>query len=113
MASVRHEVLLKGRIINTAAPAADANIFSTGISVSEYSSTLRVYACFSNAGVLSVYRTIGAVNLAEKLNSGDVLIANSAYTFSIPVQSDSLVNFRYSAAAGTIVTLIVEEVSSE
>jgi hypothetical protein len=60
-----------------------------------------------------VFRTIGSTDLSEVLNNGTALVAGASYMFNVPLQSDTTVNFRYSAATGNTIVFIVDEVSSE
>jgi hypothetical protein len=95
-------------IFNTATPAANVDLIVDIVPVKNATS-LRVTALFSAAGVLSVQLKQGAVTIVGELNSGQNLLADCLYCFTIPAWSDTTVNFRYSAGSGTTLLFKVDE----
>ncbi len=99
---------VKGSVFDTAV-VADINIFSSDIEPIYTPTTFRIYACFDDAGVLTVMRTVGVDTFSEELNGGGALAANSAYTFDIVVEIGDSINIWYSVGA-TCKSLKVVEV---
>lgn len=109
MAVVYGELLLRARLFNTATPGSTVELLPLGITVTDGTTILTVYCCFSASGVLSVERTVGGVTVSEKLNSGDALDAGCAYMFDVSIQSDTTINFKYSAGTGTTYIFVVDQ----
>lgn len=111
MSVVRSELQLKARVFNTPTPGASDNILPKDVHSLTYSSMLSVYCCFTASGKLTVTRRIGDVTTEEILNSNNSLVANCAYSFSVASQSDSYINFKYSAGSGNTNIFVVDEIT--
>lgn len=103
------EIHRRGTVFNTATPAADADLLTTAIDTT--TKYLRIYACFSVAGKLTVRVTNTAATVTEILNGDTNLVAGAAYMFDIPITYGDTINFRYSAGSGTTYRFIVDEYS--
>jgi hypothetical protein len=101
----------KAAVLNTAEPAAEAALIGAGVTPTKSPSVLRIYASFSNAGILRVARTVGGVTITEDMNGGDALNANAGYMFDIEWRTGDTVNLRYSVTGGTTLVIRVDEVS--
>jgi hypothetical protein len=105
----------RSTVFNTETPAANANLLSTSFALSDNGTSrtkyLRVYACFSVAGKLTVLVTQAGATVTEILNGDTNLIAGAAYLFDIPISYGDTINFRYSAGSGTTLRFIVDEYS--
>ena len=102
----------KALVFNTAEPAADADILGAAIAPTNSPSWFRVYACFSNAGILRIRRTRAAVTVSENLYEAAALTAAASYMFSFPVLAGDTINFWYSVTGGTILALRVLEIGA-
>jgi hypothetical protein len=79
------------------AVTADANFFSTGISVTYTPSDFTFYIVPNSAGKLTVVRTkTGKPDSLEIMNNNADLIAGTAYLFTVPVDDSETINLRYS-----------------
>lgn len=97
-------------VFNTSSPAADANLLSAGVTATILDhGYVRVYACFSAEGQLSVRRTRGEATVTEILNGGTNLAAGCGYIFDVKITSSDALNFRYSAGSGTTNMFSVDE----
>ena len=113
MVMVFSELQNRARVFNTTTPAANADILTTAISNKlTYSSFMNIYCCFSAAGVLSMTRTVGAATITELLNGGLTLTAGACYDFTVMCQTDTTLNFRYSAGSGTTYIFSVDELTA-
>jgi hypothetical protein len=102
--------VVKADIFNTALPAAEADWLASDITPTSSPSWIRIYVCVSVAGILRIARTIGATTLTEDLNSGNDLVADAAYMFTVPWRTDDSINIRYSVTTGTIKRSLIDEV---
>lgn len=100
----------KGSIRSVAIPSIGSNFFSTSIRPSISPSVLLIYACFSIATTLYVYRTNGTSTSSEYLNSGVQLMANKLYSFSVNQVEGDVINFRALETGGTTYSFDVMEV---
>lgn len=100
----------KGRVNNTALPAANTNLLGTSVSPTVSPSLLLVYVCISVAGIFYVTRTVGGATWAEYLNSKIPLVAEAAYMFTVSYSASDIINFRYTVTTGTTLCLDVLEV---
>jgi len=96
---------LKARIFNTALPAANTDLLTSGILPATYGGFLIIYVAFSVAGLFYARRTVSAVSVDEYFNSGVPLVANCLYAFSLSWRSGDTINFRYSVTGGTTLLL--------
>jgi len=97
-------------IFNVPLPSAESGLmYGSLIPTLDDPSYLRIYICVSVAGVLRVVRTRYKTTITEDLNSGTVLTAGSAYTFTISWRKDDSINLRYSVSGGTIYRLLIDE----
>lgn len=97
----------------TQAVTAATAILGAGNEVSPSTSpaTLRVYAAFDTAGVLSAVISNGGDSAEVKFNAGEDLIANSLYAFDLPMLSGDEVDFKFSAT-GNLLVLRANEIVS-
>lgn len=89
-----------GSIFNTALPAAEANLFSSDMAITE-TGTVRITFQATVAGVLRVAITRSGTTKTLNLNSNSNLAASAIYSFDIPVKASDTVNLRYSNTGGT------------
>lgn len=101
--------LLLGQKFNTAVTANTA-IFSSALDTFLEPATVSIYACFSAAVVLTLERTFSAVTVAEKLNSGNALVAGSAYIFDIIVDVGETINLKVDVNTTALKLSVVENV---
>lgn len=106
---VKGNFTTKARVFNTALPAADTNLLGANITPTNSPSYVRIYFVASITGVLSVMRKVGAVTIAEQLNSGAALTANAAYMFTVPWRTGDSINIQYSTTGGNTLTLDIVE----
>lgn len=102
--------IAKAAVFNTALPAAEADILGADITPTNSPSYLRIYVCVAVAGIFRVAREVGGVTVDENLNSGDNLVANAAYMFTVPWRTGDSINFEYSATGANILRLLVDEI---
>lgn len=98
---------VKGSVFNTAV-VANTNIFSSDITATHSPTNFRIYACFDDAGVLTVMRTVGVHTVQEELNGGGALAVDAAYTFDIVVEIGDSINIQYSVGATCIALKVLE-----
>jgi hypothetical protein len=71
-----------------------------------------IYVAMQSTGTLSVMRTAGAQTVSEQLNNNSAFVANTGYTFTIPVSQNETINLRYDNNV-TISKLLIVEVMEE
>lgn len=97
---------------DTSQPAANTNIFTSGI-ISDISPVdFRIQIIMSNSGNFSVVITNGGNSQIGLLNNGTALTAGVLYTFDILVHKGDTINFQYSSTGGTIRTLRIQEIDA-
>lgn len=101
----------KARVFNTVLPAADNDILGSDITPTESPSYIRIYFVSEVAGVLKIARTVGVTTVVESLNSGNALVADAAYQFTVPWRTGDSINIRYSGTGANVLTLDIIEVS--
>ena len=102
--------IAKADLFNTDLPAAEANWLGSAITPTNSPSYLRIYVCVAVAGILRVARTVSAVTITEDLNSGNNLVADGAYMFTVPWRTGDSINVRYSVTTGKIKRLLIDEI---
>ena len=94
---------LLGEVVNGSITA-NANIFSSNLSITQPSRILTVAAA-GVSGTLSLALTVGTTTVQNYFNSGNPLNANSWYEFSIDLPSGVQINYQYTSS--TTVTILV------
>jgi hypothetical protein len=94
---------LLGQVVNGSITA-NANIFSSNLSITQPSSVFTVVAAGAS-GTLSMSLTVGTTTVQNYLNSGNPLNANSWYEFAINLPSGVQINYQYTSS--TTVTILV------
>ena len=94
---------LLGQVVNGSITA-NANIFSSNLSITQPSRILTVAAA-GVSGTLSLALTVGTTTVRNYFNSGNPLNANSWYEFSIDLPSGVQINYQYTSS--TTVTILV------
>ncbi len=97
----------KGRIFNTAV-AITTDFFAADLEPTNSPTTFRIYVALDSGGVVSVQRTSGGVTVAELLNSGTALTANSAYMFDVLVNEDDTINLQDSVGGQILYCMVLE-----
>ncbi len=99
---------------NAALPAPGTNWLAADLVPVNTPTTFRIMVAVSVGGTFSAVITNGGNTqvLAFNAVAGPALVAGSLYTFEMLVGAGDTVNFRYSAGAGTIQKLIVQEVDA-
>lgn len=98
----------RGYIFNTAIEA-DIFLFVPWIAnTSDTPKTFRIYACFADAGVLTVMRRRDVAMVTEDLNGGMNLTAYASYTFDIILGSEDLITIQFGADTMALTLLVVE-----
>ena len=106
-ASVASTPELKGRIFNTAVAIA-TDFFAADLAPTNTPTTFRIHVTLDSGGIVSVQRTSGGVTVAELLNNGIVLTANSAYMFDILVHEDDTINLQDSIGGQILYCMVME-----
>jgi hypothetical protein len=101
----------KAAVFNTALPAAEASLLTTGLTPTNATSYFQISVAIATAGVFRVSITRSGTTIVMDMWQGANLQANSLYTFPLAVRTGDTVNFRYSATEQNILMLRVEEVT--
>jgi len=87
---------------------ANTNFFASYLTPASPPCTFRIFACFDVAGVLSVVKKVGDVEVEMQLNGGSTLSANCLYAFDVVVAEGEEINFRYSVDATALDVKVLE-----
>jgi hypothetical protein len=100
---------LRASVFNTAQPSAGEDILSSDIDARNAVSFFHIYACMSNAGKLTLMKTVGSTTVDEVLNGDGNLAAGVPYLFTVCAALGEAINLKYSATGGTVRDLKVVE----
>jgi len=100
------DATLLGQVVRGSITA-NANIFSSNLSITQPSRILTVAAA-SASGTLSLALTVGTTTVQNHFNSGNALNASSWYEFAIDLPSGVQINYQYTSST-TITILVLSE----